>query len=145
MHYYIIFNNNTVGPMTKEQLFSYDVNENTQVSANGTAWAPLYSFPDLMQMLQNKRQFMNGNNNLNNEVNSKKTLCGIMAIIFGTLGVQYFILGKVGGGFVTILISIVTCGLWGVVMLIQGIMMLSMSDADFKRKYMDSSSFMPLF
>lgn len=38
-----------------------------------------------------------------------------------------------------------TCGLWGIVELIQGIMMLTMSQEEFDRKYVNSTSFMPLF
>lgn len=81
----------------------------------------------------------------NSEVNSKKTLCGIMALLFGWLGIQYFIVGKVGGGFLTILLTIVTCGLWEILTFIQGIMMLCMSDQEFRRKYIDSTSVLPLF
>lgn len=80
-----------------------------------------------------------------NEVSSKKTLCGILAIVIGGLGVQYFVLGRVGAGFLTILLTLITCGLWEILMLIQGIMMLCMSDEDFKRKYIDSTSALPLF
>ena len=79
------------------------------------------------------------------EVRSKKTLCGIMAMLFGSLGVQYFILGKTAGGFITILLSLITCGAWATITFIQGIVMLCMSDADFRRKFMDSSSTLPLF
>ena len=79
------------------------------------------------------------------EVTSKKTLCGILAILVGTLGIQYFVINKVPAGLITILLSIVTCGLWGVVTLVQGILMLCMSDEDFKRKYIDSTSTLPLF
>lgn len=68
-----------------------------------------------------------------------------MALLFGSLGVQYFILGKTAGGLITILLSLITCGAWATITFIQGIVMLCMSDADFKRKYVDSTSTMPLF
>lgn len=79
------------------------------------------------------------------EVSSKKTLCGIMAILFGVLGIQYFVVGKVGAGLLTILISICTCGAWEVITLIQGIVILCNSDADFERKYLNPNTFFPLF
>lgn len=144
MNYSILLNGSPVGPMTKEQMMAYPVNANTQVSKNGGPWAPLYTFPELMELC-NRNGGGYGVAANNEELNSKKTLCGIMAIFLGYLGVQYFILGKVGGGIVTILLTLVTCGLWSVLTLVQGIMMLVMSPEEFRRKYVDSPSFMPLF
>lgn len=139
--YYLTINGNTVGPMTAEQLFSYSVDQQTPVSKDGGPWVPLYTYPELMEMY-NRRGYVSAQTS---EVSSKKILAGIMAIIFGGLGVQYFVLGKVGGGFLCIFLTLITCGLWEIVTLIQGIMMLCMSDADFKRKYIDNPSTMPLF
>lgn len=139
--YYITLNNQTVGPMTAEQLMSYQVNNDTPVSEDGGEWRPLFTYPELMELYR-----MSGKSAMaDNEIQSKKTLCGIMAILFGGLGVQYFILGKVGGGFLTILLSLITCGLWEVLMFVQGIMMLCMSNEEFQRKYVDSTSTLPLF
>lgn len=72
-------------------------------------------------------------------------VAGLLAILIGTLGVQYFYLGKVGGGLLTILLSLVTCGLWQVVVLIQGILMLCMTNEEFERKYVTNPSTFPLF
>ena len=141
MQYYINLQGNTIGPMTKEQMMAYNVDTQTAVSKDGGDWRPLYTYPELMSELQNKKP----SSQVDQEVSSKKTLCGILAILLGTLGIQYFVLGKTAGGLITILLSIVTCGAWGIVTLIQGILMLCMSDADFKRKYMDSTSTLPLF
>lgn len=142
MHYHIQYFGNVVGPMTENQIFAYDVDENTPVSRDNGPWQPLYSYPDLMGRLTQKRSIFASRDS---DVLSKKTLCGIMAILFGSLGVQYFILGKIGGGLVTILLSFVTCGLWSILMLVQGIMMLTMSDEEFYRKFVASPSFMPIF
>ena len=142
MHYKIVFNNTVLGPMSDHQVLAYNVNESTQVSKDNGAWQPLYSFPELMALLAQKRNMAS---NPYTEGVSKKTLCGIMAIIFGCFGVQYFLLGKIGGGIVTILLSLVTCGFWSIITIIQGILMLTMSDEEFYRKYVASQSFMPLF
>ena len=140
--YYLTMNGTTVGPMSLNQLFSYPVATDTPVSKDGGEWKPLYAYPELMEIYNS-----NGKANIENtEVNSKKILCGIMAIILGGLGVQYFCMGnKVAAGFITILLSIVTCGLWEIVTLVQGIMMLCMTDSDFKRKYLDNPATFPLF
>lgn len=139
--YYITLNNQTIGPMSKEQMMAYPVVYDTPVSKGGGPWMPLYTFPELMEAMQHSGKSAAANA----ETNSKKTLCGIMAILFGCLGIQYFVMGKTAGGFITILLSLITCGLWQVVTLIQGILMLCMTDDDFKRKYIDSSSTLPLF
>lgn len=139
--YYIVLNNQTIGPMNMDQLMAYPVDANTPVSRDGGEWRPLYNFPELMEAYQRSGRAVA----VRNEVSSKKTLCGILAIVIGGLGVQYFVLGRVGAGFLTILLTLITCGLWEILMLIQGIMMLCMSDEDFKRKYIDSTSALPLF
>lgn len=74
-----------------------------------------------------------------------KVAAGILAILLGGLGVQYFYLGKVGGGFITILLTLVTCGAWEVITLIQGILMLTMSEEEFDRKFVFTDKTFPLF
>ncbi len=139
MQYFITINGQVIGPMSAHQVFAYSVNANSSVSTDGVNWAPLYSYPELMEMLhRNESQ-------TNYQTDSKRILCGIMAMLFGYFGVQYFIMGKVGAGFITILLSIVTCGAWEIITFIQGIMMLCMSDSEFRRKYIDSNSTLPLF
>lgn len=92
--------------------------------------------------------FYDGSHNPNGYVDTNgksKVAAGILAILLGGLGIQYFYLGKIGGGFITILLTIVTCGLWEVITFVQGIMMLCMSDEEFARKYVFSDKTFPLF
>ncbi len=140
MQYYIFINGTAVGPMTMQQMAAYNINQNTSVSTDGINWRPLYTYPELMMALRQQ-----GGASYNNEIENKKLLCGIFAIVLGGLGVQYFILNKVWGGIFTILLTCITCGLWTIVTLIQGILMLCMSDEEFNRKYIQSTSTMPLF
>ncbi len=72
-------------------------------------------------------------------------VAALLAILLGGLGVHYFYLGKAGGGIVTILLNIITCGFWSIINLIQGILMFCMTNAEFERKYVQNPSFMPLF
>ncbi|MCC8038121.1 MAG: TM2 domain-containing protein [Bacteroidales bacterium] len=72
-------------------------------------------------------------------------MAGVLAILLGGLGVQYFYLGKIGGGFITILLSLCTCGCWSILTLVQGILMLTMPNQEFERKYVYSNSVFPLF
>lgn len=147
--YFIKINGNPVGPMSGEQLMAYRPNPNTSVSTDGCTWYPLYSFPDLMELVNRNHPESYGHDGYETsrerQADSKKVLCGIMAILFGTLGIQYFVIGKTRAGFLTILISLVTCGSWEIITFIQGIMMLCMSDGEFERKYVNSRSWFPLF
>lgn len=136
MSYYIRMNNTDIGPMSADQLMAYNVTTDTPVSRDGMPYAPLYTFPELMQLYHDRNAPAES---------SRRILCGIMAMLFGYLGIQYFIVGKVAGGFITILLSIVTCGLWEIVTFIQGIMMLVMTDREFNNKYVYSTSTLPLF
>ena len=72
-------------------------------------------------------------------------VAGLLAILIGGLGAHYFYLGKTGGGLLCILLSLVTCGLWPWIMLVQGIVMMTMRQSDFEQKYIYSQSTMPLF
>jgi TM2 domain-containing membrane protein YozV len=74
------------------------------------------------------------------EANSKKILCGILAILLGYLGIHKFILGMTQPGLIMLLVSVLTCGIGLTVMwvigLIEGIMYLTKSDDEFYQTYM---------
>lgn len=74
-----------------------------------------------------------------------KTIAGIFAILLGSLGIHYFYLGKITAGILTIILSCCTCGIWSLLMFIQGIMMLVMPDKEFQEKYVDNDRTLPLF
>lgn len=141
MTYYIYFNGQQIGPMSAAQIFSYPVDSQTQVSKNGGQWQPLYCFPELMQMLNNPaaRQYGTATSKYS------KTTAGVLALLLGALGIQYFYLGKTGAGFLTILLTIVTCGGWEIITFIQGILMLCMTDEEFEQKYVYTDKSFPLF
>lgn len=133
--YYITYNGNCVGPMSAAQVAAYPVNDNTPVSTDGANWRPLYTYPELMQARTAP----------SSSVTSTRVVAGLCAILVGTLGVQYFIIGKTKAGLITILLSLVTCGLWGILCVVQGILMLLMSDQEFEEKYVNSTATLPLF
>lgn len=72
-------------------------------------------------------------------------VAGLLAILLGAFGVHYFYVGKTVGGFLCLLLSIVTCGLWEIIAIIQGIIMMTMRSEEFEQKYVYSQSTMPLF
>lgn len=77
------------------------------------------------------------------DVSGNKIAAGICGILLGALGIHKFILGYTKEGVIMLLVSIlagiVTCGIATVVMgiigLIEGIIYLTKSDADFNRIY----------
>lgn len=72
-------------------------------------------------------------------------ITALFAILLGGVGVQYFYLGKIMAGIITIILSLVTCGMWCWVTLVQGILMFCMDNATFRRKYVLTNSQFPLF
>ena len=72
-------------------------------------------------------------------------VAALLAILLGGLGIQYFYMGKTTAGIISIVLSIVTCGLRNVVMLVQGILMFCMTNQQFRQKYVLSTSTLPLF
>ena len=73
------------------------------------------------------------------EIQSKKTAAGICAILIGSFGIHKFLLGYTNAGIITILVTVLTCGAAGVVMgiigLVEGIIYLTMTDAQFYETY----------
>ena len=72
---------------------------------------------------------------------SNKIAAGICGILLGGLGIHKFILGYTGAGIIMLLVTVLTCGIAGVVIhligLIEGIIYLTKSDEEFIRIYVD--------
>lgn len=72
----------------------------------------------------------------------KKLVAGILAILVGSLGVHKFILGYTTEGIIMLLVTVLTCGIAGVVMsvvgIVEGIMYLTKSDEEFVRTYIQN-------
>lgn len=140
--YYIQYQGTSVGPMTAAQLASYPVTPDTLVYAEGGEWRPLYAYPELMELVSRSRATQAP---APQAEDSQRIVCGVLALLIGWLGLQYFLIGKTAGGLINIALSLVTCGLWGVINFIQGILILCMSEAEWRRKFVDSPSVFPIF
>ena len=144
MKYYITYNEQTIGPMTEDQLFAYPITPQTPICTEGNRqWAPLYTYPDLMERLNTINQTKTPADY--NTTGKDRVVAGVLAILLGTFGAQYFYCGKITGGIICILLSIVTCGLWGFITFIQGIIMLTMTQQDFENKYVKNPATFPVF
>lgn len=66
---------------------------------------------------------------------NKKLIAGILAIVIGSLGIHKFVLGYTKEGILQIVISVFTCGIGGIIGLIEGIIYLTKSDEEFFQTY----------
>ncbi|MDE6272109.1 MAG: DUF4339 domain-containing protein [Muribaculaceae bacterium] len=158
--WYIIDNGQQVGPLQKEQLRNYNLTPQSMVWSEGMAnWEPAANVPELADLFRGPgpaygpqpgqppygAQPPYGQDPYPIYQDKSRTTTGILALLLGGLGIQYFYLGKTGAGLLTILLSIVTCGVWEVVTFIQGIIILCMNDQEFNRKFVNNPKFFPLF
>jgi TM2 domain-containing membrane protein YozV len=65
----------------------------------------------------------------------KKVVAGICGILLGSFGVHKFILGYSKEGIIQLIFSVLTCGIGGIVGLIEGIIYLTKSDEEFVNTY----------
>ena len=63
----------------------------------------------------------------------KKIAAGICGILLGGLGVHKFILGYTNEGIIQLVIGVLTCGVGGIIGLVEGIIYLTKSDEEFVR------------
>ena len=68
----------------------------------------------------------------------KKIAAGICGILLGALGIHKFILGYTKEGIIQLIIGVLTCGLSGIIGLIEGILYLTKTDEDFVKTYIQA-------
>ncbi|ESU23713.1 TM2 domain-containing protein [Flavobacterium enshiense DK69] len=67
---------------------------------------------------------------------NKKLACGLLAILLGPFGIHKFHLGYQTEGIITLVISLITCGIvTSLIGLIEGILYLIKSDEEFYETY----------
>lgn len=147
--WYIMQNGQQIGPLEKSELQAYGLTPETYVWKPGMPqWQEAKNFPELMDIIYQTcppPYIDQTPYDVPVPSNKDRIGCGLLAIFLGGLGIQYFYLGKVTAGILTILLTIITCGIWSLVMFIQGIVMLTMTDEQFDRKFVYSTSTMPIF
>ncbi len=66
---------------------------------------------------------------------SKRIVAGVLGLLLGSLGVHKFFLGYTKEGIIQLVVSIVTCGIGGIIAFIEGIIYLVKSDTEFYNTY----------
>jgi TM2 domain-containing membrane protein YozV len=67
----------------------------------------------------------------------KKIVAALLAILIGGLGIHKFYLGYNKAGAIQIVITFLTCGMAGIIALIEGIIYLTKSDEEFVELYVN--------
>lgn len=77
----------------------------------------------------------NGNVIPKNREESKRVLAGVLGILLGVFGIHKFVLGYTTAGIIQIIISVISCGILGIIPFIEGIIYLTKSDEEFIYTY----------
>jgi TM2 domain-containing membrane protein YozV len=131
------------GPVNAELLRQWiqqgRVSLQTQAQLDGgTEWKPLGSYPEFADRPNTPPLIPSPTRD---ERASNKIAAGLCGILLGSFGVHKFILGYTGAGLIMLLVTLLTCFLAAPVIsiigLIEGILYLTKSDAEFVRTYVD--------
>lgn len=147
MQYYVVEAGQQAGPFTIEQLRDRGVRPDTLVWREGMAqWMPAGSVAELGALFAGgvppvtpPYAMPAGYGTVPPPGAEKKVAAGLCGILVGTFGIHKFILGFTGAGLTMLLITVCTCFMAAPIMhiigLIEGIIYLTKSDADFYREY----------
>jgi len=142
------------GPVDAEQIRRWlsenRVRNETLIQAEGSQeWKPLRSYPEFSNASVGNvpppfSETPPPMSALKTDLSSRastKVAAGVCGILLGSLGIHKFILGYTGPGLILLLITLLTCGVAGMVTgiigLIEGIIYLTKSDEEFVRTYVD--------
>lgn len=138
------------GPVTPDQVRQWlaenRANGQTLAQADGsTEWKPLYTIPefaaDFVQTSTMPAPPHLAAASISDPRASNKIPAGVCGILLGWLGVHKFILGYTGPGLVMLLVSVLTCFVAtpavAIIGLIEGIVYLTKTDAEFVRVYVE--------
>jgi TM2 domain-containing membrane protein YozV len=130
------------GPVPADQIRAWiadgRVNAQTLAQPDGsTEWKALVNFPDLITTAPPPRIAPPAPGSVPGA--DKKVVAGICGIVIGAFGIHKFILGYTNEGLTMLLVTVLTCGVGGIVMhiigLVEGITYLAKSDEDFVATY----------
>ena len=164
--YYLRINGTVKGPASREKIQSlWDAGKipaGTRISEDRTSWQKIEEFmggaedADELEDLEEeeeeaprprkrkslkKKKVRRGEEDGPDydEFVAKKTSAGVCAMLLGSLGIHKFILGLSNAGIIMLVVTLVTCGIGGIVMgliaFIEGIIYLTKKDDEFYEDY----------
>lgn len=69
------------------------------------------------------------------KVESKRVVAAVMAFFLGAFGVHKFVLGYTRAGLIHLALTVLTCGFMKIIAIIEGIIYLTKTDAEFVQTY----------
>ncbi len=72
-------------------------------------------------------------------------VAALLCFFLGGFGAHYFYVNKAGGGFICLLLSFLTCGVWSIVLLIQTIKFFTMTQSEFENNFVNTPKSFPIF
>jgi TM2 domain-containing membrane protein YozV len=148
MYRIIGVDNQQYGPISADQLRRWltenRVNSQTLALLEGTQdWKPLGSFAEFANELKAPPPLASAVSTAStpDSKSSSKIPAGVCGILLGSLGIHKFILGYTGAGLIMLLVTILSCFILSPIMhligVIEGIIYLTKTDADFVRLYVE--------
>lgn len=135
------------GPASAEQMRAWlrenRVNAQTLIQPDGAAdWKPVSAFPEFAGDLKSASPLAVPPPVDLSAKASNKIAAGICGLLLGSFGIHKFLLGYTGAGIIMLLVTLLTCGIAGLVVhvigLIEGIIYLTKTDEEFVRTYVDN-------
>ena len=132
------------GPVTVEQIRQWAtdgrINAQTLIQPEGSAdWKAAANFPDLLPPVAPPIAQSAPGSATKPPGADKKISAGICGVLLGSLGIHKFVLGYTGEALTMLLVTVLTCGIGGIVMhvigLVEGIIYLTKTDEEFVATY----------
>src|ERR1043166_8647538 len=148
MYRIIGVDNQQYGPVTADQIRRWltenRINAQTLAQLEGSQeWKPLGSFSEFATELKAPPTLTSSQPPTMTAASraSSKIPAGVCGILLGSLGIHKFILGYTGAGLIMLLVTILSCFILSPIMhligVIEGIIYLTKTDADFVRLYVE--------
>lgn len=108
---------------------------------------PFYNYNQGYYDSNTYRQFMANDLFADSPEGKSRGLTALLALLLGTFGAHYFYLGKTTAGLIFLLTTILTCGILALIpatlSLIQFVILITMNNAEFRQRYVLSTSSIP--
>ena len=107
------------------------------------------NFQEQMRQLGNEASAAMDDVFSNGPSGKSRGVAGLLALFLGSLGLHYFYLNKTNAGVIFLVATLLSCGILGIitqiVSIIQGVLFFTSTQEEFERKWVYTTSNLPLF